>query len=42
MTNFSDMIETLEEEVSKIIIGQENVKRDIIVALLSGGHILLE
>ncbi len=42
MTDFADKINALEDEVSKIIVGQEDLKRDIIVALLAGGHILLE
>ena len=42
MTDFADKIKILEEEVGKVIVGQENLKRDIIVALLAGGHILLE
>ena len=32
----------LQAEVGKIIVGQENLKRDIVVALFAGGHILLE
>ena len=42
MSQFSLMIQSLEQEVWKIIVGQERVKRDIIIALLSWGHILLE
>ena len=42
MKEFSLKIEKLQEEVSKIIIGQGILKRDIIIALFSGGHILLE
>lgn len=32
----------LLDEVGKVIVGQDNLKRDIVIALLSGGHILLE
>lgn len=35
-------IQELKQEVGKVIVGQENLKRDIIIALLAGGHILLE
>ena len=42
MTEFSEKIQELQDEVGKIIIGQDNLKRDIIVALFAGGHILLE
>jgi len=42
MDNFREKIELLNEEIGKVIVGQENLKRDIVVALLAGGHILLE
>ncbi len=42
MIEFSQKIQELQDEVGKVIVGQENLKRDIIVALLAGGHILLE
>ncbi|MCP4523483.1 MAG: MoxR family ATPase [Candidatus Gracilibacteria bacterium] len=35
-------ITLLENEISKKIIGQEKLTRDILIALFSGGHILLE
>ena len=42
MTEFANKIQLLQEEVGKVIVGQEKLKRDIIIALLAGGHILLE
>jgi len=36
MTDFSQNIQEHQDEVSKIIVGQEDLKRDIIVALLAG------
>lgn len=42
MTEFSTKIQTLLDEVGKVIVGQEALKRDIVIALLAGGHILLE
>jgi len=42
MIEIAQKIQELQDEVWKIIVGQENLKRDIVVALLSGGHILLE
>lgn len=42
MTEFSQKIQTLLDEVSSVIVGQNDLKRDIIVALLAGWHILLE
>lgn len=42
MQEFSEKIELLLEEVWKVIVGQDNLKRDIVIAMLSGWHILLE
>lgn len=42
MEDFVEKIQALEEEVGRVIVGQESLKRDIIIALLAGGHILLE
>ena len=42
MQEFWEKIQDLLDEVGKVIVGQDNLKRDIIIALLSGGHILLE
>ena len=42
MTDFSQKIQELQEEVSRVIVGQEDLKRDIVVALLAGWHILVE
>ena len=32
----------LEEEIGRVIVGQRQVVRDVVIALLSGGHVLLE
>jgi MoxR-like ATPase len=42
MSEISEKIQILMDEVGKVIVGQEALKRDIVVALLAGGHILLE
>lgn len=42
MQEFSEKIQALQDEVGRVIVGQEDLKRDIVVALLAGGHILLE
>ncbi len=42
MTDFSQKIQELQDEVSKMIVGQNDLKRDIIIALLARWHILLE
>jgi MoxR-like ATPase len=35
-------VEALESEVSRVIVGQEMVVRGVTIALLAGGHVLLE
>jgi MoxR-like ATPase len=37
-----ELVEQTITEVHKKIIGQEKLVRDLMIALLSGGHILLE
>ena len=37
-----EKIKLLETEMSKKVIGQKNLVRDILIGLFSGGHILLE
>ncbi len=37
-----EKVNNIEKEISKAIIGQKNVIRQVIVALFSGGHVLLE
>jgi len=39
---FADATARVEAELRKLIVGQDEVVRDTIVALLSGGHVLLE
>ena len=39
---FSTIIHTLHREISTIIVGQDKIIEKLIVALLSGGHVLLE
>ena len=38
----SAFVETLNQEVGKVIIGQKNMLERLLLALLSNGHILLE
>ncbi len=42
MQEFSEKIQLLLDEVGQVIVGQESLKRDIVIAMLAGGHILLE
>jgi MoxR-like ATPase len=32
----------IEEEIGKVIVGQEAILRDVLIALVAGGHVLLE
>ncbi len=36
------MLDTLTEAINKIIIGQSNIVQQLLVALLSGGHVIIE
>lgn len=42
MQEFSEKIQLLLDEVGQVIVWQESLKRDIVIAMLAGGHILLE
>ena len=39
---FSSKLQLLHKEISKIIVGQDVIIEKLIIALLSGGHVLLE
>jgi MoxR-like ATPase len=39
---FMDVAQRLEKELSSIIIGQDRVIRELLLALFAGGHVLLE
>jgi MoxR-like ATPase len=39
---FRDCASTIENEVSKVIVGQKEVVRHVLVSILAGGHVLLE
>ncbi len=32
----------IEDEIGKVIVGQEAILRDVLIALIAGGHVLLE
>src|SRR5712692_5631259 len=42
ITAFIDTAKQLEHELSSIVVGQERVVRELLLALLAGGHVLLE
>src|SRR5712692_2567069 len=39
---FMDIARQLEHELCSIVVGQERVIRELLLALLAGGHVLLE
>ncbi len=39
---FRDYAAAIETEVGKVIVGQKDVVRHVLVSILSGGHVLLE
>lgn len=42
ITEFIDIAQQMEKELTTIVIGQELVVRELLLALLAGGHVLLE
>ena len=38
----SETARAIEQEVARVIVGQESVVRGVVIALLAGGHVLLE
>ncbi len=42
VADFRETAASIESEVGKIIVGQEDVLRHVLIGILSGGHVLLE
>ena len=42
ITQFIEVAQQLEGELTSIVVGQERVIRELLLALLAGGHVLLE
>ncbi|MDR2762148.1 MAG: MoxR family ATPase [Planctomycetaceae bacterium] len=42
LQQFRNDFNLIESEISRLIVGQSEVVRDIIIAMISGGHVLLE
>jgi MoxR-like ATPase len=42
IATFIDLSHQLEQELDSIVVGQERVIRELLLALLAGGHVLLE
>ena len=40
--SFRATFEDLQNEISKFIVGQEDIIEDVLIAVISGGHVLLE
>ena len=42
VVTFGKTASHIEEEIGRVIVGQRHVVREVVIALLSGGHVLLE
>ncbi len=42
MSNPAELYESVRDEVGKVLVGQENLVRGLVIASLTGGHVLLE
>jgi MoxR-like ATPase len=42
VTEFRTTVRRIEEEVSRVIVGQSEVVRDVLICIIGGGHALLE
>src|SRR6202049_3681612 len=41
-TRVTELAQSLEEELARLIVGQKELLRDAVIALIGGGHVLLE
>jgi MoxR-like ATPase len=42
VTDFREVASRIEAEIAKVIVGQRDVVRHVLIGILSGGHVLLE
>src|SRR5215218_8105692 len=42
VTEFRSTVRRIEDEVSRVIVGQSEVVRDVLICIIGGGHALLE
>lgn len=42
VSEFRSIVERIEDEVSKVMVGQAEIVRDVLISLIAGGHVLLE
>ena len=42
VSEFRSIVERIEDEVGKVMVGQADIVRDVLISLIAGGHVLLE
>jgi MoxR-like ATPase len=42
ISEFRSIVERIEDEVGKVMVGQAEIVRDVLISLIAGGHVLLE
>ncbi len=42
VTEFRALAQRIEDEIAKVMVGQVDVVRDVLIAVVAGGHVLLE
>src|SRR5919107_157322 len=42
VAEFRAMVQRIEDEVAKVMVGQAEIVRDVLISLIAGGHVLLE
>jgi MoxR-like ATPase len=42
VSEFRSIVERIEDEVAKVMVGQADIVRDVLISLIAGGHVLLE
>ena len=42
VAEFKNKFEVISDQIGKVIVGQQDIVRDTLIALISGGHVLLE
>jgi MoxR-like ATPase len=42
VSEFRSIVERIEDEVGKVMVGQVEIVRDVLISLIAGGHVLLE
>ena len=42
INHFKEVFEQLRAEIGKFIVGQHNIVEDVLIAIIAGGHVLLE